>query len=68
MFNEKVSSRTRRDGRTEPQSLVSAPNIPGLNSKSLSSVYDVKACVLLIAICPSDGIVKPGGPLDTFRK
>jgi hypothetical protein len=31
-----------RDGGTEPQSLVSAQNIPGLNPKFLRSAYDVK--------------------------
>ena len=32
---------------------VSVPNTPGLNPKSLRSAYDVKACVLLIAIRPT---------------
>ena len=33
----------KRDGEAEPQSLVSIPNIPGLNPKSLCTAYDVKA-------------------------
>ena len=41
---------TRRDGRAEPQSLVSVLNIPGLNPKSVRNAYDVKAYVVLIAI------------------
>ena len=47
--------RTRRDGGTESQSLVSVPNKPGLNPKSLYRTYDLKAYVLLIAIRLSDG-------------
>ena len=52
----------------EPQSLVFVSNIPDLNLRSLHSGYDVKANVLLIAICQSNGDVKPGGPLGPFRK
>jgi hypothetical protein len=48
--------------------LVSVLNTPGLNLKSLCCAYDVKAYVLLIAIHPSDGDVKPGGPLSAFQK
>ena len=51
----------RREGQTNPQSLVSVPNMPGLNPRFLGSGYDVKSYVLLIAIRPSDGNVKPGG-------
>ena len=50
------------------QSLVSVPNIPGLNPKSLRSVFDVKANTQLEAILPLDGDVKTGGPLITFEK
>ena len=49
--NKKIFPATRRDGGAEPQSLVSVPNIPGLNPKSLRSVYEMKAYVLFIAIC-----------------
>ena len=48
--------------------LVSVPNIPLLNPKSLHSVYDVKAYLLSVAIRPSDGDVKPGGSLGAFQK
>ena len=37
-----------RDSGAEPQSLVFIPNLLGLNSKSLHSIYDVKSYVLLI--------------------
>ena len=45
----------RRDDGTEPEFLVSVPNILGLNPKSLYSAYDVKAYVILIVIRPLDG-------------
>ena len=59
----------RRDGEAELQSLVSVPNISGLHPKSLLSAYKVKSMcsLLLIAIRPSDGDVKPGGPLEIGR-
>ena len=50
-----------RDAGVDPQSLVSVPNIPGLNSKSLRSAF-------LIAIRTSDGDVRPDGSLDDFRR
>ena len=56
------------DGGAETQSIFSVPDIPGLNLKTLPKAYDVKAYVSLIAICPSDGDAKPGGPFDAFRK
>ena len=56
-----------RDGGAELQLLVSVPNIPGLNNKSLRSAFSVKAYVLLTAIRSSDGDVQPGGPLGAFR-
>ena len=46
--------------------LVSVPNIPGLNPKSLHSAYVVKVYELLIVICLSDGDVKAGGTLGSF--
>ena len=52
----------------EPQLLVSVPNIPGLNPKSLLCVHDVKAYVLLIVTHPSDRDIKPGGLLGAFQK
>ena len=55
----------RRNGNAELQSLVSVPNIPGLNTKYLRCAL-VKVCVLLIAICLSDGHVKHGGTLGAF--
>ena len=42
------------------QSLVTVPNIPGLNLNYLCSAYYVKAYILLITIHPSDGYLKPG--------
>ena len=57
-----------RDGGAEPQSLVSVPNIRGLNPKPLRSAYDVKAYVLLKTFHPTDGDVKPDGPLGAVRK
>ena len=57
----------RRDGGAEPQSLVSVPSLPGLNFNSLGNKYDVKAYVLLIAIRPSDGDVKPDGPFRVLE-
>ena len=42
--------------------------MPGLNPKYLRSAYDMNAYVLVIAIRPSDGDVKPGAPLGSFRK
>jgi hypothetical protein len=47
----KKSPGTRRDDGTDPQLLVSVPNTPGLNPRSLRSAYDVKPYVLLITIC-----------------
>ena len=43
---------------------------PGLNSKPFRNMYVEKAyrLVLLIAIRPSDGDVKLGGPLGAFRE
>ena len=53
IFNKKeFLPDTRRDGGAELQSLVSFPNMPGLNSKSLCSPYDLKLYVLLIEIRP----------------
>ena len=59
---------SRRDGGAESQSLISVPNTPGLNPKSLRNAYDVKAYELLIAIHQTDGDVKPDEPLGAFRK
>ena len=56
----------RSDCRAEPQSQVSVPNVPGLNPKSLNSVYNVKTYGLLIMIRPSVGDVQLGGPLGVF--
>ena len=42
--------------------------LPGLNPKSLRSVYDVKGYVLLTAIHSSDVNVKPGGSPSVFFK
>ena len=53
-----------REREPEPQTLVSVPNILGLNPKSLLSVSDVKLYVLLIAM---DGDVKRDCPLDTIE-
>jgi hypothetical protein len=39
-----------------------------LHRRSLSSVYDVNAYVMSIAIRRSDGDVKPGGPVWCFCK
>ena len=58
---------TSRDGGAETQSLVSVPNITGLNFKFLRNAHNIKAYVLLIAICPPDGDVGPDGPLSAFR-
>ena len=55
IFNKEFLPETRRDGGTQPQSLVSVPNIPELNSKSPRSACDMEAYVLLVAIRPSDG-------------
>ena len=43
---------------------------PGLNFKPFRSIYAKKtqAIILLIAIRPSDGDIKPGGPLGAFRE
>ena len=69
IFNKKIFlPGTKRDGRAEPQSLVSVPKIQRLNIKFLHSVYVVKAYVLLTAIRPSNGEAKPDCPLDAFRK
>ena len=37
--------RTERDGGAEHQLLVSVPNIPMLNPKSLNNAYDMRAYV-----------------------
>ena len=42
-------------------------NIPRLNPKFFCSAFVVKAYAVLIAIRPSDGDVKLGGPLSDFR-
>ena len=57
-----------KNGGPENQLLVSASDIPGLNSKSLHSIYVGKKCILLIAIRPFEGDVKSGGPFGTFDK
>ena len=62
--NKEFFPETRREGEAESQSLLSL----GLNFKPLRSAYGVEAYVLLIAIRSSDGDVKPGDPLDSFRK
>ena len=51
----------------EPQSLVSVPNINGLNPKSLQG-FDVKAYVLLISIRLLDGTSNMAAPLMLFCK
>ena len=56
----------RRDGGAESQSVFSVLNIPGLNPKSLHSAHVVKACILLITICSSDGDYVPGSHLGAF--
>jgi hypothetical protein len=56
-----------KDGGTETQSLISVPNIIGLNPKSFHSEYDVKAYVSLILIRLLDRDVKPGGPFLVFN-
>ena len=48
------------------KSLVSVPNIPGINPRSLHNAFNVKAYIWLKAICPSDGDIKPSGPLGAF--
>ena len=68
ILNKEFHPETRRDGGEEPQSLVTVPNILELNPKSLCSAYEVKACVLLIAICTSDRDDKFDGPLMLFEK
>ena len=45
MLIKRIIPGTRRNGRAESQSLVSVPNVPGLNIKSLTSAYDVEAYV-----------------------
>ena len=62
IFNKKSLPKTRRDNGAEHQSLVSVPNVSGLNSKSLPSTYDGKTVIHL-----SDGDVKPGVPITAFR-
>ena len=52
----------------QAQSLLSVPNIPGLNPNSLHTSYDVKANVLLIVIRPPYRNVKPSGLLGAIRK
>ena len=68
IYKKEYPPEVRRDGGAEPQSLISVPNISGLNPKSLHSAYDVKVYMLLIAIRLSDGDIKPGDPLGSFRK
>ena len=58
----------RKEDGAELQSPVYIPNIPGLNPKSLLSAYEVKAYVILSVIHLLDGDVRPGSPLDAFRR
>ena len=51
----------RRDGGAEPQSLVSVPNI-------LPQYVDIKAYVLLISICSSNGDLSLAAPLVFLEK
>ena len=67
-FNKRFLPGTRRDGGAEPQSLVSVLNIPGLDPKSFHAACDVKAYVLLMAIRPPDGDVKPDSQFVIFEK
>ena len=59
---------TKREGGTESESLVSVPNIPGLNPKSLCSPCDMKVYVQFLVIHLSDGEVKPDALLAAFWK
>ena len=65
VFNKEFIPKTRRDGGAELQSLVSVPNIPGVNPKSLYSAYDVIAYVLMITSSMSYGT---RGFNDTFTR
>ena len=56
------------DDKAELLPLVSVPNIPGLNPKSLRSANALRAYILLIVIRPSDGDVKPSGPLVLSKR
>ena len=56
------------DSQLEPQSLVSAPIYNWVSTKSLRSAFIVKAHVLLKAIQPSGGDVKPVSPVSAFDK
>ena len=55
-------------GGAETRWLVSVLNILALNPKSFRSASDVKEYVQLVAISPSDGDVKPSGPLGAYDK
>ena len=55
-----------RNDETETKLLLSVPDVPEFNPKSLCSALVLKACVVLVAICLMDGNVKPGGTLDDF--
>ena len=43
IFNKKFPPETSRDDEAKLKSLVSVPNTPGLNTRSLHSAYDVNA-------------------------
>ena len=43
ILNKEFLPETRRDGGAQPLLLISVPNKPGLNPKSLDSVFEVKA-------------------------
>ena len=58
----------RRDGEAETQLLISSPNIPLINPKSLLSTYEGKAYKLLKANRPLDVHVKPDSPDGAFRE
>ena len=47
--------------------IISVENVHGLIPKFLRRSYVVNACALLIVTRPSDGNVKPGGALGSFR-
>jgi len=49
-------------------SLTCTPILSGFNSDLLHNDYVEKLYVILIVIRPSDGDVKPGGPLGAFRQ
>ena len=66
IYDKEFLPETRRDGGGETQLLFSIPNIARLDPKFLLSAYDVKVYVLLKAIRPLDGDIKPGNPLGVF--